>query len=549
MTNPETGGQQAKLEKLLASRIGKFTPPQYLRTGGVRNLYRTNIGPNGEIQGVAKVERADVESPRAKRHLERGCTTESEIRHVIGLDAPGVTKMIDYFSAEEAAQYGIDGAVIVEEFRPNAISLEEHVSQNGPLNKKQLRQFTRKYAETVRAVRKRGILHRDQKPSNILLEFDERGNVSDVFLTDWANAARLDEIRPSAWPTAGGHDATHPKIMPTFVPRAEGETPEELRYDDQCEIYGMAHNIALAARGRRIFSYDPDRATAIAWDTGQSVLTNGKRDAIKHNLSLGRGTRKLPSDLRSLVRDGMAIDSPSAYETVEQFTLNAIHAAREPSTWVQRGKWAGLAATVALAIGGAGFAIHQVEKANEEVQKTSQSLEYEKKVAAIRQYLGEKAKDRWNVYIEEGEIDGWINFLGDEKTGLAAYMDPDKTFEAIAETGSRDFKDLEDYFYRHKDWHYALIPNAINVDAPGGNVDSICRIMRGDRFRGVNERWEQARSKYEERKAAEARQMQTISGAMTYKQFPSGSPMLGDLTPTTQPTTKPSDYWPAPKNP
>jgi serine/threonine protein kinase len=551
---PEISDQQAKLERLLATRVNKFTAPVHHRTGGVRHLYRTNYGPGGEIQAVAKVERTDVESPRAKRHLERGCTTESEIRHVIGLNAPGITRMVDYFSPEETAKYGIDGAVIVEEFHPDAKSLEEWVSQKGPLKGKQLRQFVRSYAETMRAVRKRGILHRDHKPSNILLEEDEKGNIN-VMITDWANAAKVDEIRPSAWPTAGGHDATHPKIMPTFIPRKEGETPEETRYDDQCEVYGMAHNIALAARGKKIFDYDPDRGTAIEWDTGKSVLTNGFRDPEKHNKSLVKGTRSLPSNLRSLVRDGMAIDNLSAYETVEQFTLNAKHAAKEPSTWRQRSKWAGLAAAVALAIGGAGYAIHQVEKANEKAQESKLKYDHRKKMQMIREFLGNRRQYTVESYLATRDVGHWIEVLGDEKSGFAAYLNPDLVYEAVQRSGGKtEWNSIKEAVGELDSGVFC----DIEYSTPGEYLDNWMWQVGAERREMVNEKWAEAKAKYEARKAAEAARarnnepyrMSGIAGELTTHAKQGFPPTI--LPPTSQlsqPTTNPANYTPATRNP
>jgi serine/threonine protein kinase len=339
--------QQFKVAKLLEKRGPNFTSPRYHRTGGVRNLYLSKWGPAHEVEVVAKVERTDFESPRARRHLERGCTTESEIRHVIGLDDSGVTRMIDYFGPEETAEVGLPGAVIVEEFIPKALSLEEWVSQMGPLDRRQLAQFTRSYVGTMQRIRKKGILHRDHKASNILLISDNCGNIK-TKITDWANAARVDEVRSSVWPTAGGHLATHPKIMQPF------SSFEEMSiYDDQCEVYGIASNIALAIRGKPIFDYDPDRGTAIAWDTGQSVLTEGKRDAIKHNHALKEATKKFPSELRRVMMNAMALETFSPY-TLEEFADKAVHAARDPSFWDKTkkiGKWAATIIAPAALVG------------------------------------------------------------------------------------------------------------------------------------------------------------------------------------------------------
>lgn len=541
MSNQTVAKQRENLERLLASRIGKFTPPEYLRTGGVRNLYRTNVGPNGEIQAVVKIEREDVESPRARRHLERGCTTESEIRHVINLDVRGVTKMVDYFSAEEAAAYGINGAVIVEEFRPDSVSLEEHVSQNGPLNKKQLRQFTRKYAQTVRTVRAKGILHRDQKPSNILLEFDKKGNVSEVFLTDWANAAKVDELRPSAWPTAGGHDAMHPKIMPAFAPR-EGNVPLELIYDDSCEIYGMAHNIALAARGRKIFDYDPDRGTAIEWDTGQSVLTEGLKDSDKHNAALKRATRKMSPNLGAIVKDGMSLDN-SAYETMEQFTLNAIHSAREPSTWLQRTKWGGLVAAIGLAIAGAGFALHQIDTANERAQASEQKYEERRRMQMIREFLGDRRRNTTESFIETDKIGALVEILGDEKAAFSAYLDADSTYEAIQKNGGKTaWNDIKETM---RGLNYTVYSD-LEISTPGEYLDN-WMITGRQQFRDtIKKEWQEVGRRYEAKKLA------------TSKPSEQYSPMGGDINrfinngfpPNYSQTSQPSQpeiVWPVPE--
>jgi len=37
----------------------------------------------------------------------------------------------------------------------------------------------------------------------------------------------------------------------------------------------------------------------------------------------------------------------------------------------------------------------------------------------------------------------------------------------------------------------------LEADIPGGGIDNISRIMRMDRYRGVEKKWEEAKRKYE----------------------------------------------------
>jgi serine/threonine protein kinase len=498
--NREIGSQQEKLAKLLAGHGHKYTPPTYFKTGGVRNVFRTDWGPDGARECVAKVDRDYVESPRARRHLERGCTTANELQHVAAFRHAGVTQVVDYFGPEETEKVGLSGTVVVEEFVPNAMALDEWVATKGPLNEKQWRQFALSYVSTVSDVVTKGIFHRDHKPSNILLVEDERGDIS-VKITDWANACRKENAKSSFLPTAGGHLATNPRIMGPF-------TGEESKYDEKCEVYGVVSTLAFAARGRPIFNYDPDTGKATAWDTGESVLNvEGRLDPEKHGKILRRETKKLPKKLRKygkLIRDGMTIEEYPHYYSAGHFFQDLEHLASEPMGWKRKAKYGGLIAAALAAVVGLGFGLDYANKAEEKVQKSEEKYNREIKINAIRSFSRAKG-ERDEIFIEEGEIVGWVGMFQDQRTGLAAYIDPEVTYEAIQATGSEDYETLKKYFYKKgSDTRYGAIPCIIDIEAPGGTTDMICRNFRNLRGAGVKKKWEEAKVKYEEKQQKEA---------------------------------------------
>ncbi len=111
-------------------------------------------------------------------------------------------------------------------------SLQDHVARHGPLDTKDIVRISIQVADGLSAAHRQGLVHRDMKPANILLEKD----VSRVMITDFGLARAVDEVSM----TQSGCLAGTPNYMsPEQVAGAEIDCRSDL-FSLGCVIYFMA---------------------------------------------------------------------------------------------------------------------------------------------------------------------------------------------------------------------------------------------------------------------------------------------------------------------
>lgn len=220
--------------------------------------------------------------------------------------------------------------------------------------------------------------------------------------------------------------------------------------------------------------------------------------------------KNIPKPFRKFIRSCLSHDPdkrPQDGTALKRDLERAIsqHYKSRPSSRLKR--WGLAAAALSTVIGTsaalwyADKAAQEANQATQEAKKATQLREHDKKVTVIRDWLkAEEKRDRWEFYIEEGELVGWIYMFKDRKTAFAAYLNPNATYEAIQETGSKNYEDIEKYFWENKIFG---ISNAINQEIPGGGTDNLTRIMRNDRTRKVEEKWKEAAKIYGAKKEKE----------------------------------------------
>jgi hypothetical protein len=119
--------------------------------------------------------------------------------------------------------------------------------------------------------------------------------------------------------------------------------------------------------------------------------------------------------------------------------------------------------------------------------------------------------------MDEGELNGWLDKFypynynkniheGDQKTAFAAYLDPDATYEAIAECrGKTDWGTIGEYLMQHNP-NLWCETNTINVKS----IDNIAGIIRRDRQESIKTRWAQAEENYKTKKTAEQKEKERL---------------------------------------
>lgn len=160
----------------------------------IRNYYATSKIGFGGMGVVYRAVRLENERPvgqevalkvlpeRTKLTAEARLRFEREVQSLRRVNHPGVARVVDFDTAG-------DPPFIATEFIEGP-SLEHHVSRYGALNLERLAVLARDLGESLAAVHKAGMVHRDVKPSNLLLR-DGRPVLIDFGIARMGHDSRL----------------------------------------------------------------------------------------------------------------------------------------------------------------------------------------------------------------------------------------------------------------------------------------------------------------------------------------------------------------------
>jgi hypothetical protein len=234
-----------------ARTVGEYTLLTLLGEGGmgVVHLARKGDGPRVALKVLRPHIVGDDE---ARRRLAREVSSLERIR------SRWIAEIVD-------ADPWAPTPYVATRYVPG-LSLHDHVPQEGPITGGDLRWFARCLAEGVASVHAVGVLHRDVKPSNILLE----GRTP--ILIDFGLARVADD----------------PKLTHTgWLLGTPGYLAPEILYGDDAttasDVHSWAASVAFAGTGHPPFGRGPSMAIMDRVRRGEHDLTG------------------LPDDLRAMV--------------------------------------------------------------------------------------------------------------------------------------------------------------------------------------------------------------------------------------------------------
>jgi serine/threonine protein kinase len=202
-------------------RLGPYRLIEEIGEGGMGVVYLA-LDPRGRAVAI-KVLRAHIaHDDDARRRLGREVDTLSRIRD------DRVASVID-------ADIMGPRPYIVTRYVPGP-ALDETVEEHGPLAPDELLRLARGVAEAIRAIHACGVVHRDIKPGNVLLEDGE------PVLIDFGIAHLQDDVRH----TVGGLVMGTPGYL-------SPELVEGAAITDATDWWGWAATITFAASGRPPF--------------------------------------------------------------------------------------------------------------------------------------------------------------------------------------------------------------------------------------------------------------------------------------------------------
>src|SRR5215471_18202601 len=228
-------------EDQMPDRLGPYRLLEQIGEGGMGVVF---MARDADSQTVAlKVLRSVVaEEPMARRRLAREVETMRRVR------SPYVAEVID-------ADLAGDTPYIVTRYVPGR-TLEQVVTENGPLPPPTLGRLACGLAEALAAVHAAGVVHRDLKPSNVML-LDELPVVVDSFIAKGPDATRLT--------LTGMFMGTPGYLAPEVI---EGQPSSEAS-----DVHAWAATVAFAATGHPPFGSGGYEAIFYRIVNGQPDLT------------------------------------------------------------------------------------------------------------------------------------------------------------------------------------------------------------------------------------------------------------------------------------
>jgi serine/threonine protein kinase len=154
--------------------VGAYRLLRQVGEGGM-GVVHLALAPDGSRVAVKVLRPQVIGDGQARQRLEREVAAMRKIR------SPRVAEFVD------ADPWG-DPPFVVTRYVAG-LSLTEHVAEYGPLTGPRLSRFAAGTAEALAVVHAAGVLHRDVKPSNVLLSRDE------PVLIDFGLAMSGDESR------------------------------------------------------------------------------------------------------------------------------------------------------------------------------------------------------------------------------------------------------------------------------------------------------------------------------------------------------------------
>jgi serine/threonine-protein kinase len=265
-------GDHPPMTEIGTTLAGRYRLLELLGQGGMATIYRAR---DAQLERDVAIKLLRPEFGRDPDFLAR---FRDEARAAASLSHPNIVAVFD-FGEEESGPYIVMELV-------DGQDLGAILRDNGPLAPRQSARVAAEVAKALHAAHVHGIVHRDVKPSNILVGRDGR-----VKVADFGIARALTESQITMPGTTMG--SVH-----YFAPeQARGEQATA-----SSDIYALGIVLFEALTGQRPFSGDGAAAVALARLTTTPPRPSSLRASI-------------PSELDAIVARAMAFDPDDRYPT------------------------------------------------------------------------------------------------------------------------------------------------------------------------------------------------------------------------------------------
>lgn len=219
-------------EPEVGDRVGPYVLEHELGRGSMGTVYRASQG--GEPVALKVLRRELLADDTFRRRFEREGRIAASLAH------PHVVEVVD---AGEA-----DGLPYLASRLVEGCSLAERLAERGPLSDRELVQAVTEVATALDVLHERGLVHRDVKPSNVMLDSSGRALLADFGLARGA----ADSVLTTPGRVSGTVDYLAPELIRGGPATAAGD------------IYALACVAHECATGAPPFADRPVADTILA---------------------------------------------------------------------------------------------------------------------------------------------------------------------------------------------------------------------------------------------------------------------------------------------
>jgi serine/threonine-protein kinase len=209
-------------------KIGPYKFQGVLGRGGMGTVYRGKHNETDEIHAVKILAPTYAHDPHFRRRFE------SEIKALLKLDHPNIVRLLSYGQEDAMLYFAME---LVE-----GNSLFQMQRRGHRFQWREILSIASDVAKGLRHAHDRGVIHRDLKPGNLLVEKDESGKPSLVKITDFGIAKRFGSAQITGNNVLGTMDFMSPE-------QAKGE-PVTIKSD----LYSLGTVLFTLLSGKPPFS-------------------------------------------------------------------------------------------------------------------------------------------------------------------------------------------------------------------------------------------------------------------------------------------------------
>jgi hypothetical protein len=212
-------------------RLGKYEILEQIGEGGMGRVYRARHVHLHSLVALKVLSSKGPTTEAALNRFQREGRAAAQLRH------PHIAAALD-----ADCDHGV--FFLVFEF-VDGQNLDSRVEQNGPLAAPLAMNLVRQAAEGLEFVHSRGFVHRDVKPSNLIVDGEGRVKVVDLGLV----AAPDHDDRSEEWPDVTESHA----LLGTAAFMAPEQALDSRRADHRADIYSLGCTLFFLLTGRQIY--------------------------------------------------------------------------------------------------------------------------------------------------------------------------------------------------------------------------------------------------------------------------------------------------------